>query len=215
MLKLYIANVFWEGGTLTIDDELILELIRPDPEGRITEESLIVAITGAKDIVYKLEESTHYVKNYGSEQHPKIEIVKITPDITIWRKPEKGLKAVLKDVVKEMVVGPESGIAIELENDIQWDFQCSLQQIKKYKRKFEDTRIIIPADFRRFAPLFKNEGFRVYLWNANRRWQCLKCGTETVKEGPVTPICSNQNCKNHSQNDFRLIGLKDANIEEF
>lgn len=200
---------------MTIDDELILELIKPDPDGRIGEESLIVAITGTKAIIYKLEESTHYFKNYGSEEYPETEIVKITPDITIWRKPEKGLKAALHGVMKEMVVGPEIGIAIELENDIQWDFQCSLQQIKKYKGKFEDTRIIIPADFRRFAPLFKNEGFRVYLWTANRRWQCLKCGTETVKEGPVTPICSNQKCQNHSQNDFRLIGLKDAKIEEF
>jgi hypothetical protein len=114
-----------------------------------------------------------------------------------------------------MVVGPEVGIAIELENDIQWDFQCSLQQIKKYKGKFEDTRIIIPYDFSRFAPLYRNEGFRVYLWKAKRRWQCLKCGTETAKEGIVTPICSNQECKNHNQNEFRLIGLKDACIEEF
>lgn len=63
MLKLYIANVSWLGETLTIDDELILELIRPDSEGRITGEGLIVAITGTKDILYKLEESTHYLKN--------------------------------------------------------------------------------------------------------------------------------------------------------
>lgn len=198
---------------MTIDDELILALIRPDPEGKITGEGLIVSIAGGKDIRYKLEESTHYRKNYGSEEYPKIAIVKITPDITIWKKPDRGWKAILKDAMKEMVVGSESGIAVELENDIQWDFQCSLQQIKRYKGKFEDTRIIIPADFRRFAPLFKNEGFRVYLWNANRRWQCLRCGTENVKDGPVVPECSK--CKNHSQSDFRLIGLKDAKIEEF
>jgi hypothetical protein len=36
MLKLYIAHVFWLGETLTIDDELILEIIKPDSDGRIT-----------------------------------------------------------------------------------------------------------------------------------------------------------------------------------
>jgi hypothetical protein len=199
---------------MTIDDELILELIKPDEKGKVTEKGLIVSVTGTKDIFYRLEESTHYIKNYGSDEYPKLKIVKITPDMTIWRKPERGWKAILRDAMKEMVIGPESGTAIELENDIQWDFQSSLQQIKRYKGKFDDTRIIIPADFRRFAPLFKNEGFRVYVWTANRRWQCLRCGTETAKEGPVAPKCSNQDCKNHDQSDFRLIGLKDASIEE-
>lgn len=200
---------------MTIDDELILALISPDENGRITGEGLLVSIAGATDIHYKLEESTHYIRNYGTQEHPKTEIVKITPDITVLRKLGRGWKAILKEAMKEMVIGPESGIAIELENDIQWDFQSSLKQIKRYKRKFEDTRIIIPVDYRRFAPLFKSEGFRVYLWNATRRWQCLRCGTETLKEGPVTPLCSNKSCKNRSQSDFRLIGLKDTRIEEF
>jgi rubrerythrin len=198
---------------MTIDDELILELIKPDAKGKITEGGLIVAITGTKEVRYKLEESTHYVKNYGSEDNPKTVIVKMTPDITIWKKPEKGWKAILKEVMKEMVVGPEVGIAIEVENDVQWDFQGSLKQIKKYKGKFEDTRIIISADYGRFAPLFRNEGFRIYLWKASRRWQCLRCGTETIKEGPVTPICPK--CKNHSQNEFRLVGLANADIKEY
>lgn len=201
---------------MTIDDELILELIRPDKNGGITERSLIVVITGGVDYIYKLEESTYYIKDYGSTQtRPIPKIVRMTPDITIWKKPRRGMQAFLKGAVKEIVVGPESGIAIELENDIQWDFQASLKQIKKYKGKFEDTRIIIPADFMRFAPLFKNEGFRVYLWKAKRIWQCLRCGTETIKEGPVTPKCSNTKCNNHSANEYRLIGLKDAVIEEF
>lgn len=200
---------------MTIDDELLLELIRPDSKGKITEAGLIVAITGKKEIVYKLEQSTSYTRNYGTEQDPEIEVIKITPDITIWRKTEKDWKTVLKGAMKEMVVGAEVGIAIELENDIQWDFQCSLQQIKKYKRKFKDTRIIIPDDFKRFAPLYRNEGFRVYLWKAKRRWQCLRCGTETTKEGTVSPICSNNKCQNHSQNEFSLVGLADISIEEF
>lgn len=200
---------------MTIDDELILDLIKPDAEGKVTEKGLIVAITGAKDILYKLEESTYYLETYGSEENQEVEIVRMTPDIMIWKKPARGWKALVKDAMKEMIIGPEEGIAIELENDIQWDFQSSLKQVKKYKGKFQDTRIIIPDDFKRFAPLYQNQGFRVYLWKATRRWQCLRCGTETNKEGPITPKCSNKTCNNNSQNEFRLIGLKDAKIEEY
>ncbi len=97
---------------------------------------------------------------------------------------------------------------------MQWDFGESLRQLRKYKLNFKDTRIIIPKDYERFAPLYKKAGFRTFLWTAERRWQCLKCGTETAKEGPIVPTCSNPKCKNHSSNDFRLIGLKDAIIEE-
>jgi hypothetical protein len=85
---------------MTIDDELLLELIRTDPKGRITGEGLIVAITGTKEILFKLEESTSYLKNYGYEEYPEIEIIKMTPDITIWKKPQKGWKAIVKDVMK-------------------------------------------------------------------------------------------------------------------
>jgi hypothetical protein len=63
--------------------------------------------------------------------------------------------------------------------------------------------------------LYKKEGILVYLWKAKRRWQCLRCGTENEKEGPVTPMCSNSDCGNHSPNEFRLVGLKDADIEEY
>lgn len=200
---------------MTIDDELILELIKPDSKGRVTEKALILAITDTKEVRYKLEESTHYLETYGSGEDQETEIVKITPDITIWKKPKKGWKALFKEIMKEMVIGPEEGIAVELENDIQWDFQSSLKQVKKYKGKFQDTRIIIPYDFRRFAPLYRNEGFRVYLWKTKRRWQCLRCGTETIKEGPVAPKCSNTKCGNRSLNEFRLVGLEDTEIEEF
>ena len=88
-----------------------------------------------------------------------------------------------------------------------------MRQIKDYKTKFYDTRIIIPDEYKRFAPLYRNEQFRVYLWKAERKWQCLRCGTETLKEGPVAPQCSK--CNNHSHDGFRLIGLKNTTIEEF
>jgi len=197
---------------LTIDDELILEVIKPDESGKVTEKGLILSIAGSKDIQYKLEESTYFIETYGSGENEETKIVTMTPDITIWKKPARGWKALVKDVMKEMIVGPEEGIAIELENDIQWDFQSSLKQVKKYKEKFQDTRIIIPEDFRRFAPLYRNEGFRVYLWTTERVWNCLKCGKDTVGRGPIVPKCE---CGSHNPSDFRLVGLRNTEITEY
>ena len=128
------------------------------------------------------------------------ESVRITPDIVVR----------LHDVG-----GKYSEIAFELENDIHWDFQESLRQVKKYKAKYEDTRVIIPEDYERYAPLYKNEGFSVYLWKAKRKWQCARCEAFTEKKGPTAPKCSNQKCKNNKSDDFRLVGLKDAEIEPY
>ena len=196
---------------MTIDDELILELIKPERDGKVGEKALIIGIVGQKEISYKLEESTQHTITYGSRTANKLEIVKITPDILV--KVESGTIKTTSN--GGLIASSDQYLAIEIENDIQWDFQDSLKQLKKYKINFPDTRVIIPKDYERFAPLYKKEGFRVYLWKAIRRWQCLKCGIETVKEGPITPICSNSKCKNHNQNEFRLVGVEDANIEEF
>ena len=198
---------------MTIDDELILALVKPDSDGSLTVGGLLVGLVGAKDITYSLERSTYFFRTYGKGEDQKTELIMITPDITVKRKTKKGFKVAVKDAVKQMVIGPDVGIAFELENDIHWDFQESLRQIKKYRGKFKDTRIIIPCDYKRFAPLYKHEGFKVYLWKAKRIWECLRCSTETEKEGPVTPKC--QKCSNNSSNDFRLVGLKDTTIEEF
>ena len=183
---------------MTIDDELILELIKPNIHGKVGERALIIKIVGTRKIKYELEEPTHYWGFYEGSIAPKSELVKITPDITVTIPQEQ-----------------ERQIAIELENDVHWDFGESLRQVKKYKGKFEDTRVIIPEEYKRFAPLYKNEGFRVYLWKAKRRWQCLRCGTITDKEGPIQPICKNKECGNKSRNEFRLVGVKDTKIEEY
>ena len=84
-------------------------------------------------------------------------------------------------------------IAIEVENDVQWDFQASLRQVKKYRAVFSDIRLIIPENYVRFAPLYKKEGFRVWLWSARRRWRCEKCETVTETKGRVAPPYE---CKN-------------------
>jgi hypothetical protein len=185
---------------MTIDDELLLELIKPNRLGEVDEAALIVKVVGTRKVDYELEQTIYHWRDYFKENlKMQSEMIPMTPDIMAKIPAKIGF----------------STIAIELENDVHWDFGESLRQLRKYRLNFKDTRIIIPKDYERFAPLYKKAGFRVFLWKAIRRWQCLKCGAETHKEGPVTPKCSNSKCGNHSQNEFRLIGLKDTTIEEF
>ena len=179
---------------MTIDDELLLELIKPDSNGKI----------GKEPIWYKLEHSENYTITLGTRSATTTEIVKMTPDIVVRVENAK--------LSGPLMLQPEE-IAFEVENDIHWDFQESLRQAKKYKNIYRDTRVIVPLSFERFAPLYINEKIRVYLWNAKRSWECLRCGTVTDKEGPINPKC--QKCSNNSLNDFMLVGLKDTTIEEY
>ena len=87
----------------------------------------------------------------------------------------------------------------------------SLRQIKKYKRITPDVRVIIPQLYEQFAPLYKNEGFRVWLWKGIRRYQYLGCKSETEVEGPFKPKCK----KCNKFMELMLIGLKDTKFYEF
>lgn len=191
---------------MTIDDELLLELIKPDSKGKIGKVALIKQIIGKEPIFYKLEHDENYTITIGTGSATTPEIVKMTPDIVVRTADAK------VNMTFPVLVPPEE-IAFEVENDIHWDFQESLRQVKKYKKRYPDTRVIIPLSFERFAPLYINEEIRVYLWNATRRWECLRCGTETEKVGPVNPKC--HQCGNNSPNDFMLIGLKETRIDEY
>jgi hypothetical protein len=182
---------------MTIDDELILALLEPQKDGKVGNGAPITFIVRALagEIEYKLEEIDSFYLDHDAVI--KKEKTYISPDVTVFVTSVK-----------------ERKVAIEIENDLKWDFMESMQQVKKYKNKME-TKVIIPDKYSRFAPLYENEGFRVYLWKAIRRWQCMKCGTEIDKEGPIAPKCPNNECKNHNPNDFNLVGLKNPKFEEF
>lgn len=167
---------------------------------------MIKQIIGKEPLWFKLEHSESYSITIGTGSAATTETVKMTPDIVV-RVGDRKINQTFP------FVEPPEEIAFEIENDIHWDFQESLRQVKKYKTRYHDTRVIIPLSFERFAPLYINEKIRVYLWNAKRRWECLRCGTETDREGPINPKCSK--CNNNSPNDFLLIGLKDTKIDEF
>ena len=187
---------------MTIDDELLLELFKPDRYGKVGKDALIVKIVGRRAIYYNLEELQRFYLD--TDAVIKKEKTHICPDIVIYGE----------------ITRTQAQIAIELENDIKWDFGESLRQVKNYKNKFGDVRVIIPETYKRFAPLYKNEEFRVYLWKAKRKWQCLRCGTINVNKSRIPPKCEGKDsegneCKNNSRNEFDLVGLKDADIEEY
>ena len=189
---------------MTIDDELLLELFKPDPyDGNLGKDALIVRdrIVTTRTFDYKLEEPFQPTYRRFSGEVER-EYPKAIPDITIiFRKMSKT-------------------IAIELENDIKWDFQASLRQLKKYKEVYSETRIIIPREYKRFAPLYIHEGFPVYLWNAKRKWECRRCHHININESRIPPKCEGkdekgQSCKNISRDEFDLVGLEDTQFKEY
>lgn len=176
---------------MTIHDELILELIMPDKAGKPT--GKIIEIIGTSNLRYRLELSRDITENFET-------IATITPDIVVMNLNSK-----------DMIVSNRES-AIELENDIQWDFADSLRQIRKYGEEFKDVVVIIPKEYERFASLYKNEGFRVWFWKVIRVWECMQCGTITEERRTVKPRCSDKNC---NSTELRLKGLKDTQFEEF
>ena len=195
---------------MTISDELLYEIIKPKSNGETGDDAPIMDIVGKRKIAYKIEKAMAYTQKLGTGKSLELDIVKITPDILVKIPAKKNIKT--KDNLDQ---NPEQYLALEIENDIHWDFKKSLMKIKKIKCRFQDTRVIIPKEYERFAPLYVNEGIRVYMWDAKRIWKCMKCGTETEKKGLITPICSKPKCKNHKQNEFRLNGLSETIIGEF
>ena len=184
---------------MTISDELLVELSKTDKFGEIGKNALLVKVVGTSNFTYTLEEPKWFRKNYEEKLrtviHRKQKEIMISPDV----------------IVK--ITNTNEQIAVKIENDIKWDFGESLRQVKKYRDKFPDTRIIIPKSHQRYAPLYKNEGLRVFLWSGKRKWKCLRCETVTLNENRVPPRCDK--CNNYNKSDFELVGLENADVNEF
>lgn len=174
-------------------DALIYELIKPTRYGEPT--GKIVGIVGTKKIKYQLEETEEFQKRATHSLETIIDYM--TPDIILTR---------LKPLT-----GERPKVVIEVETDIDFDFAKSLRQVKKYKKITPDVRMVIPKEYERFAPLYKNEGFLVWFWKAKREYECLRCRSTTQIEGPYEPKCNN--CQKYTKH--KLVGLIDADFLEF
>lgn len=174
---------------MTIDDELVLAFVKLSKRGKPVGQ-YITEMAESANIKYKLEE-TYYMPNPRNPQARFLsDYVRMTPDI----------------VVTNLDNGRST--AIEIENDIQWDFAQSLRQIKKYRENrvdFQKVVVIIPKRYERFARYYKNEGFEVYLWEATRLWQCMKCDTKIPSKKTGKPKCTNRDC---NSNELALVGLE-------
>jgi hypothetical protein len=179
---------------LKLHDLLVYELIKPTKSREATGE--IKKIVGSGKIRWKLEET----KDFHKRAQYSLETVSeyMTPDIIVTK---------LKPAA-----GEASTVIIEVETDEAFDFAQSLRQIKKYRRISPDVRVVIPKEYEKFAPLYANEGFRVWFWKAKRVIECLRCRNQTDVEGPYEPKCSG--CGNKSTK-HRLIDLKDIEFIEF
>lgn len=176
---------------MTIHDELILALTQPNEKGDVP----IYKMVGVSNAQYRIEESAYFLP---SRDHPNGSAPfpprGITPDI----------------IVRARTFPVEEWAAIEVETDMDFDFGRSLQQVKKYKGKY-GVIVVIPKEYERFVPLYKNEGFRVYLWRAIRIWECMQCGHPSYVEKPIKPKCSAKGCNSQEQ---RLKGIKNAEFVE-
>jgi hypothetical protein len=178
---------------MTIHDELVLKLIDPDPASR-KPRGYIINIVGSSNIKYILEEVFYW---RGHNQVVLRTHVKMAPDIVVTN------------------ISSGKTTAIEVETDMQWDFAHSLQQLNKYKanrKDFQDVVVIIPKRYERFAPLYKEQGFQVHLWEATRIWECVQCGNVTEEKRTIKPKCSSQDCNSREQ---ILKDLKESSREIF
>lgn len=178
---------------MTIHDELILKLIDLDPMSR-KPRGYIIKIVGSANIRYSLEE-VFYQQN---PETPLVkEYIKMTPDVVATN------------------LRSDKTTAIEIENDIQWDFAHSLRQLKKYKnnrRHFQEVVVIIPKRYERFASLYEEQGFQVHLWEATRMWECMQCRNEMEDKRTIKPRCEKQECRSNEQT---LKGLKEKSRDIF
>ena len=178
---------------MTIHDELVLKLIKPNRLGQPI--GSILDIIGSSSAKTKCVLEELYYRR--EERKPgKVEYEKMAPDI----------------VATNLETSEKT--AIEIESDMKWDFAKSLRQVKKYRRnkEFQDVVVIIPKRYERFARLYKNEGVQVYLWEATRLWKCANCGKVIPSKRTAIPKCSDNSCKKSKK---VLIGLEEGSEDIF
>jgi len=175
---------------MTIHDELVLALTQPNESGEVP----IYRMVGIDKAPFVVEESVLLPPRAQIEFAARLPPEGITPDI----------------FVRVRTLPTQEWMAIEVETDTDFDFGKSLQQVKKYKEKY-NVIVVIPKEYERFVPLYRNEGFRVFLWKATRIWECMRCGHLSYVDRPIKPKCSSKDCNSPEQ---RLKGIKNAEFEE-
>jgi len=98
-------------------------------------------------------------------------------------------------------------IAFELITDIDFDAGKKLEQVNRYKRGYQDVRVIIPDDYSNiYAQLCAMNEIKVHTWTGTRKWKGKYCEHITeVKDSSEQPI----KCSQCETNKLFFIGFKD------
>lgn len=85
-------------------------------------------------------------------------------------------------------------VAIEVENDREFDAEGLLRQIKKDQPY--PVIVVIPHDEWKYAYLFQKSMIRVWYWKAKIKWKCDSCNSVFPTTSSITPkFCLNTDCK--------------------
>jgi hypothetical protein len=181
---------------MTIHDELVRSLILKDGGKTWLEKILSLSWKDFKNVYF---EYSTVVTNKEAEKIP------ICPDLVVY------------STNKEAANKPDDLYIIEIESDKIWNFGESLRQVKKYlftqSRWAKEVIVIIPKYYVNFAPMYLNEGFKVFVWEAISEWYCQRCGkTFDIKiDRNTQPRCSNKKC-NAGKEEVELLKLKNVDI---
>lgn len=67
-------------------------------------------------------------------------------------------------------------VAFELATDVNFDLDKKSEQVNRYHREYEDTRIILPAEYKgMYESLFHANHIGIHIWIGTRLWKCKKC----------------------------------------
>ena len=185
---------------MTVHDEIVLKLTELNKDGSIYLKQLLPS-SFTEPLNYRLESSSRMYDNSTISHRA------IRPDIVVFFSETKTESEI------PYANPPINGYAIEIENDIQWDFARSLQQIKDYFQGYYPI-VLIPKIYERFKRLYEHEGITTWLWTADRVWECMECGHQM--ESSLTGMPKHtKNPKNKSCNSrqIRLKGIKNLVLE--
>lgn len=99
-------------------------------------------------------------------------------------------------------------VAVEVENDREFDAQSILRKIKKDQPC--PTVVIIPHNQSKNAWLFQESMIKVWYWKAKIRWKCRKCNDSFTTDSSIMPSKC-EKCQEKGQFDYE--GVKPGDVE--
>lgn len=107
--------------------------------------------------------------------------------------------------------GRAQEVAVEVENDREFDAQSILRKIKKDQPC--PTVVIIPYDQSKNAWLFRESMIKVWYWKAKIGWKCRKCNDSFTTDSSIMPSKC-EKCQERGQFDYEGAKPEDVGFKE-